>query len=121
MTREEILKKSQFENKGKDVADIETSKNAFRAGWIVIIVLSAVVSVVDGIIFFFFAFELLFAECASLAVVFFFLLNSPMVFPFLRTRLVPSSLLNLRINTPISLGNGTVWYVFLRASIFFEI
>ncbi len=72
MTREEILKKSQFENKGKDVADIETSKNAFRAGWIVIIVLSAVVSVVDGIIFGRAAFELLFAECASLAVVFFY-------------------------------------------------
>ena len=72
MTREEILEKSQIEHRGKDIAEIEVSKNAFRAGWIVVIVLSAIVSVVDGIVFGRPAFELLFAECVSLAIVFFY-------------------------------------------------
>ena len=72
MTREEILEMSQNEHRGRDVAEIEVSKNAFRAGWIVIITLSAIVSVVDGIVFGRPAFELLFAECVSLAIVFFY-------------------------------------------------
>ena len=35
MTREEILEKSQNENKGKDVAEMEIIKKALMTGWVV--------------------------------------------------------------------------------------
>ena len=67
MTREEILEKSQNENKGKDVADIETSKTGFMIGWIMMSVLSLIVMVVDGIVFGRVSFELPFILVGSLA------------------------------------------------------
>ena len=50
MTREEILEKSQNENKGKDVADIEASKNCMSIGWIVTVSIVAVVTVVNALL-----------------------------------------------------------------------
>ena len=72
MTREEILEKSQNENKGKDVADIETSKTGFMIGWIMMSVLSLIVMVVDGIVFGRVSFELPFILVGSLAALFFY-------------------------------------------------
>ena len=72
MTREEILEKSQNENKGMDVADMEMSKTGIMVGWIMMGVLSLVVLVVDGIVFGRAAFELTFIFSASLASVFFY-------------------------------------------------
>ena len=70
MTREEILEKSQNENRGKDVADIETSKNCMSIGWIVTVSIVAVVTIVSAL-----AgkpdFGGLFATMSGLAVVFF--------------------------------------------------
>ena len=72
MTREEILEKSQNENRGKDVAEIETSKTGFMLGWITMSVLSLIVMIVDGIVFGRASFELVFILTGSLAAVFFF-------------------------------------------------
>ena len=70
MTREEILEKSKSENKGKDFADIETSKNCMSIGWIVTVSLVAIVTVVNAL-----AgkpdFSGLFATMSGLSVVFF--------------------------------------------------
>ena len=51
MNREEILARSQKENHGKDVADLETSKASMQIGWIVIICVLAAVAVVDALVF----------------------------------------------------------------------
>ena len=51
MNREEILRKSQQENRGQDIADVEVSRASMQFGWIVIICLLAVVSVVDAMVF----------------------------------------------------------------------
>ena len=72
MTREEILEKSQNENRGKDVADIETAKTGFMVGWIMMSVLSLIVMIVDGIVFGRASFELVFIVTGSLAAVFFY-------------------------------------------------
>ena len=70
MTREEILEKSQNENKGMDFADIETSKNCMSIGCIVTVSLVAIVTVVNAL-----AgkpdFGGLFATMSGLSVVFF--------------------------------------------------
>ena len=49
MNREEILAKSQQENHGQDIANLEVSKNGMKIGWVVIICLLAFVSVVNAI------------------------------------------------------------------------
>ena len=51
MNREEILAKSQQENHGQDIANLEVSKNGMKIGWVVIICLLAFVSVVNAIVF----------------------------------------------------------------------
>ena len=50
MTREEILEKSQNENRGKDVAEIEASKNYMSIGWIVTVSIVAVVTIVNSLV-----------------------------------------------------------------------
>lgn len=71
MNREEILEKSRVENQNKDIADIEASKSAIRAGWIVTVFLAAAATVIDAVVFGRAAYEILFAVLAGLAVVFF--------------------------------------------------
>ncbi len=71
MKREEILARSQNENKGKDIADMELAKAGIRAGWIVTVCLALAAAVIDGIVFGRAAFEVLFAVMSGLAVVFF--------------------------------------------------
>ena len=51
MNRDEILLRSQRENKGQDVASLEVSKACILVGWIVAVVLLAFVSVVDAIVY----------------------------------------------------------------------
>ena len=51
MNREEILLKSQMENRGQDVAGLEVSKACILVGWIVAVVLLAFVSVVEAIVY----------------------------------------------------------------------
>ncbi len=51
MNRDEILLKSQMENKGQDVANLEVSKTCILVGWIVAVVLLAFVSVVDALVY----------------------------------------------------------------------
>ena len=43
MNREEILAKSQQENHGQDIVNLEVSKNGMQIGWVVIICLLAFV------------------------------------------------------------------------------
>lgn len=70
MDRDEILSRSQRENRGKDVSDIEVSKNGIRAAWVVTVCLAAVIAVIDAAVFGRPACELLFAVFAGLTVVF---------------------------------------------------
>ena len=70
MNRDEILQKSRLENQGRDIADIEISKNGIRAGWLVVICLTMVVCIVDYLAFGRMCFELLFAVSAGLMVIF---------------------------------------------------
>lgn len=70
MNDEEILEKSQMENRGRDVADIEISKSGIRAGWIVTVFLTIFAGVVDYMAFGRLCYELLFAVMAGLSVVF---------------------------------------------------
>ncbi len=51
MNREEILARSKQENHGQDIANLEVSKASMQVGWIVIICLLAVVTVVDALVF----------------------------------------------------------------------
>ena len=50
MTREEILEKSQNENKGKDVVEEEFVKKGFLVCWLVSLVVACFVAVVEGIV-----------------------------------------------------------------------
>ena len=50
MTREEILEKSQNENKGKDFAEMEIIKKALMTGWVVTVCLIGVVLIFNGIV-----------------------------------------------------------------------
>ena len=72
MNREEILAKSQKENRGQDIANLEVSKNGMRIGWIVIICLLAVVTVVDAMAFERMNSEVFFAVTAATSVIFFY-------------------------------------------------
>ena len=70
MNREEILARSQQENHGQDIADLEISKSSMQVGWIVLICLLAFVTVVDTIVFGRMNSGVLFAVMAGSAVVF---------------------------------------------------
>ncbi len=50
MNREDILKKAQSENKGKDVADIEAQKRGAYYAYIIGICLIILVDIVEGIV-----------------------------------------------------------------------
>ncbi len=50
MTKEEILEKSQNENKGRDMADIAVSQKGITFGWIVTVCLTGFVAVLNGIV-----------------------------------------------------------------------
>ena len=72
MNKEEILAKSQKENQGKDIADLEASKAGMQLGWLVIICLLAAVSVVDAMVFSRVNNEAFFAVMAGCSAVFAF-------------------------------------------------
>ena len=50
MNREEILKKAQEENNGKDYADIEAQKTGTRAAYFVAVLLVIIVDIVNGFV-----------------------------------------------------------------------
>ena len=72
MNREEILARSQQENHGQDIVDLEVSKNGMRIGWVVIICLLAIVTVVDALVFERMNSEVFFAVTAATSVIFFY-------------------------------------------------
>jgi hypothetical protein len=72
MNREEILAKSQQENHGQDIVNLEASKNGMQIGWVVIICLLSFVSVVNAIVFERMNSEVFFAVTASTSVIFFY-------------------------------------------------
>ncbi|MBQ7218072.1 MAG: hypothetical protein IJS27_01100 [Ruminococcus sp.] len=50
MNREEILKKAQAENNGKDYADIEAQKTGTRAAYFVAVLLVIIVDTINGFV-----------------------------------------------------------------------
>lgn len=70
MNREEILSRSQQENRGQDIAGGEAFRSGAQLAWIVTVCLAAVLCVVDAIVFNRACYELLFAVCAGETVVF---------------------------------------------------
>ena len=50
MNREEILKKAQAENNGKDYADIEAQKTGTRAAYFIAVLLVIIVDTVNGFV-----------------------------------------------------------------------
>ena len=70
MTREEILEKSQNENKGKDFAEMEIIKKALMTGWVVTVCLVGVVLILNGVILDHEDMGALFAVMAGLFIVF---------------------------------------------------
>ena len=72
MNREEILARSQQENRGQDIVNLEVSKNSMRIGWVVIICLLSFVTVIDAIVFERMSSEVFFAITASTSVTFFY-------------------------------------------------
>lgn len=51
MNREEILARSQQENRGQDVAGLEVSRASILFGWIIAVCLLAVVTVVEALVY----------------------------------------------------------------------
>ena len=70
MNREEILARSQQENQGQDVVDLEVSKASMKLGWLVVICLLAIVTVVDAIAFERMNSEVFFAVLAATSAIF---------------------------------------------------
>lgn len=70
MTREEILEKSRSEMQGKDIVDMEISRKAIVAGWIIAVVLAMFVTIIDAIVYSRLPVEILFAVLGGLATVF---------------------------------------------------
>ena len=70
MTKEEILEKSQNENKGKDVAEMEVIKKALMIGWVVTVCLIGVVLICNGIVLGYEDMGALFAVISGLFIVF---------------------------------------------------
>ena len=71
MKREEILAMSQMENHGQDIVNLEVSKDSIQLGWIVIVCLLAVVTVIDALVFERVNNEVFFAVTAATSVIFF--------------------------------------------------
>ena len=70
MNKEEILMRSQEENGGRDLADLEISKYSTLIGWLTVLCILAVVSVVDALVFERVNNEIFFAVMSGLAAVF---------------------------------------------------
>ena len=70
MNREEVLARSQQENRGQDIASLEISKACILVGWIVAVVLLAFVSVVDAVVYDRMNNEIFFAVMAGCATIF---------------------------------------------------
>ena len=70
MTREEILEKSRSEMQGKDIVDMEISRKAIVVGWIMAVVLTMIVTIIDAIVYSRLPVEILFAVLGGLATVF---------------------------------------------------
>ena len=50
MNREDILKRAQQENNGKDYADIEAQKSGTRAAYFIAVILVIIVDLVNGFV-----------------------------------------------------------------------
>ena len=50
MNKEEILAKSQQENHGQDIVDLEVSKASIKFGWLVAVCMLAIVAVVEALV-----------------------------------------------------------------------
>lgn len=50
MNREDILKRAQQENQGKDYADIEAQKSGTRAAYFIAVILVIIVDLVNGFV-----------------------------------------------------------------------
>ena len=72
MNREEILARSQQENHGQDIVNLEVSKTGMRIGWVVLICLLAIVTLVDAMVFERMNSEVFFAVTAATSVIFFY-------------------------------------------------
>ncbi len=71
MNREEILMKSRKENRGQDIAELEAAKDSRQLGWVIIVCLLALVSLVDAIVLGRMNSEAFFALMAATSAVFF--------------------------------------------------
>ena len=71
MNREDILAKSQQENRGMDVASLEVSKTSILFGWSVLVVLLGAVAVADALVFERVNYETFFALMTGCSAVFF--------------------------------------------------
>lgn len=71
MNREEILMKSRNENRGQDMTELEAAKESMKLGWVIIVCLLALVSVVDAIVLGRMNSEAFFALTAASSAVFF--------------------------------------------------
>ncbi len=70
MDREEVLARSQRENRGQDVASAETFRSGAQLAWVVTVCLAAALCVADAILFGRACYEMLFVMCAGQTVVF---------------------------------------------------
>lgn len=71
MNRDEILRASKEENKNRDIADIEFSKDGIRIAWIVTVCLAVIAGLVDHHVYGRGFPEMLFVVSAGLTIVFF--------------------------------------------------
>ncbi len=70
MNREEILSRSQQENRGQDIVGLENYKSAAQFAWTVTVCLASLVCFVDGFFFGRACYELMFPVMAGLAALF---------------------------------------------------
>ncbi len=70
MNREEILSRSQQENRGQDIAGGEAFKSGAQLAWTVTVCLTAAACVVDAVVFDRACYELLFTICTGETIVF---------------------------------------------------
>ncbi|MBQ9647594.1 MAG: hypothetical protein IJV43_04435 [Oscillospiraceae bacterium] len=67
MNKEEILARSQRENRGQDIAEAEIVKSGAQIAWVIATCLASAACVVDAIVFSRACYEILFVLCAGSA------------------------------------------------------
>ncbi len=70
MDREEVLARSQQENRGQDMANAETFRSGAQLAWVVTVCLAAALCVADAVLFGRACYEMLFVMCAGQAIIF---------------------------------------------------